>query len=59
MLREVSSRKKDPEMQVEACLVPCNESEELIQPFFTSDISKLGQSTNNVQLTCPLASIYR
>ncbi|KAJ1072702.1 hypothetical protein K5549_011928 [Capra hircus] len=56
---KVWSSRLRPEMQVEACLVPCNESEELIQPFFTSDISKLGQSTNNVQLTCPLASIYR
>ena len=48
-----------PEMQVEACLVPCNQSKEIIQPFFTFDISKLGQLTNNMQLTCPLASIYR
>lgn len=53
------SSRLQPEMQVEACLVPCNHSKEIIQPFFTFDISKLGQSTNNMQLTCPLASIYR
>nr|CAI9697290.1 unnamed protein product [Rangifer tarandus platyrhynchus] len=53
------SSRLQPEMQVEACLVPCNQSKEIIQPFFTFDISKLGQSTNNMELTCPLASIYR
>ncbi|ELR56116.1 protein FAM187B [Bos mutus] len=53
------SSRLQPEMQVEACLVPCNHSKEIIQPFFTFDISKLGQSTSNMQLTCPLASIYR
>ncbi|XP_025865738.2 protein FAM187B-like [Vulpes vulpes] len=48
-----------PELQVEACLVPCNHVKEIDQPYFIFDIYQLGKLTNNMWLTCPLASIYR
>ncbi|XP_006867435.1 PREDICTED: protein FAM187B-like [Chrysochloris asiatica] len=48
-----------PELQVESCLVPCNPSQEINQPYFIFDIYQPGKLTNNVWLTCPLASIYR
>ncbi|XP_005400090.1 PREDICTED: protein FAM187B isoform X3 [Chinchilla lanigera] len=48
-----------PEMQVEACLVPCEHSKEMDQPQFIYDYSQLGKLTDNLWLDCPLASIYR
>ncbi|KAM5210533.1 protein FAM187B isoform 2-T2 [Hipposideros larvatus] len=48
-----------PELQVEACLVPCDHFKETNQPYFIFDIYRLGKWTNNMWLTCPLASIYR
>ncbi|XP_058386896.1 protein FAM187B-like [Diceros bicornis minor] len=48
-----------PELQVEACLVPCDHIKEVNQPFFTFDVYQLGKLTNNMWLTCPLASVYR
>ncbi|VFV35133.1 Hypothetical predicted protein [Lynx pardinus] len=48
-----------PELQVEACLVPCDHVKEINQPYFIFDIYQLGKLTNNMWLTCPLTSIYR
>ncbi|XP_049642621.1 protein FAM187B-like [Suncus etruscus] len=48
-----------PELQVEACIVLCDHVKETNQPFFVFDIYQLGKLTNNMWLTCPLASIYR
>ncbi|XP_003420853.2 protein FAM187B-like [Loxodonta africana] len=48
-----------PELQVEACLVPCNPIKEINQPYFIFDIHQLNKLTNGMWLTCPLASIYR
>ncbi|XP_045844834.1 protein FAM187B-like [Meles meles] len=47
------------ELQVEACLAPCDHVKETNQPYFIFDIYPLGKLTNNMWLTCPLASIYR
>ncbi|XP_076988251.1 protein FAM187B isoform X2 [Tamandua tetradactyla] len=61
-LREVAERssRMRPELQVEACFVPCDHIKETNQPFFIFDIDhQLGKLTNNIWLTCPLASIYR
>ncbi|XP_057566825.1 protein FAM187B-like [Hippopotamus amphibius kiboko] len=55
---KVQYSRMQPEMQVEACLIPCNHIKETNQPFFAFDISQLGKLTN-MWLTCPLASIYR
>nr|XP_020023847.1 protein FAM187B-like [Castor canadensis] len=48
-----------PELQLEACLVPCEHDKEIHQPFFIFDTYQLGKSTSNMWITCPLASIYR
>ncbi|XP_060041718.1 protein FAM187B isoform X1 [Erinaceus europaeus] len=48
-----------PELQVEACHVPCKHSKETSQPYFIFDIYQLGTLTRDTWLTCPLASIYR
>lgn len=48
-----------PELQVEACLVPCKHPKEIKQPYFIFDTYQLGTLTNSMWLTCPLASIYR
>nr|XP_015105731.1 LOW QUALITY PROTEIN: protein FAM187B-like [Vicugna pacos] len=48
-----------PELQVEACLTPCDHIKEINQPYFVFDIPQLGKLTNTMWLTCPLASIYR
>ncbi|KAL0610222.1 Protein FAM187B [Plecturocebus cupreus] len=48
-----------PELQVEACHVPCNPVKEIHQPYFIYDVDQPGKWTNNMWLTCPLASIYR
>ncbi|KAM6223701.1 protein FAM187B-like [Rhynchocyon petersi] len=48
-----------PELQVEACLVPYNHPKEIHQPYFVFDIYQPGKLTNDMWLTCPLASIYR
>ncbi|XP_004636770.1 protein FAM187B [Octodon degus] len=48
-----------PEIQVEACLVPCGPAKELEQSYFIFDIYQLGKLTNNAWLDCPLSSVYR
>ncbi|KAM6154338.1 protein FAM187B-like [Erethizon dorsatum] len=48
-----------PELQIEACFVPCYPSKEVDQPQFISEPSQLGKLTDNMWLNCPLASIYR
>ncbi|XP_012630511.3 protein FAM187B isoform X2 [Microcebus murinus] len=48
-----------PELQVEACHVPCDRGKEVNQPYFVFDIYQPGKLTNSMWLTCPLASIYR
>ncbi|XP_015975210.1 protein FAM187B-like [Rousettus aegyptiacus] len=57
-VEKVQYSRMRPEMQVEACLVPCDHLKEINQPYFIFDIYQLGKLTN-IWLTCPLASIYR
>ncbi|XP_037373894.1 protein FAM187B-like [Talpa occidentalis] len=58
--KKVQSSRLRPELQVEACLdVPCEHIKEINQPYFIFDIYQLDKVTNNIWLTCPLASIYR
>lgn len=57
-VEKVQYSRMRPEMQVEACLVPCDHFKEINQPYFIFDIYQLGKLTN-IWLTCPLASIYR
>lgn len=58
-MEKVQHSRLRPELQVETCLVPCDHFKEINQPYFAFDIYYLGKLTNNMWLTCPLASIYR
>ncbi|KAH0509224.1 protein FAM187B-like [Microtus ochrogaster] len=48
-----------PELQVQACQVPCDTITEITQPYFVFDTHQLDKTTNHGWLSCPLASIYR
>ncbi|OBS72772.1 hypothetical protein A6R68_12643 [Neotoma lepida] len=48
-----------PELQLQACQVPCIIATEINQPYFVFDTHQLDKNTNHVWLSCPLASIYR
>ncbi|XP_004715912.1 protein FAM187B-like [Echinops telfairi] len=56
---KVQSRRLRPELQVEACLAPCDHIQEVCQPYFIFDVYQPSKLTDNIWLTCPLASIYR
>ncbi|XP_062032659.1 protein FAM187B-like [Lepus europaeus] len=61
-LRELQAPygRMQPELQVEACLVPCDgASTKTTQPYFIFDAHQLGEWTSHVWLTCPFASVYR
>ncbi|XP_051018679.1 protein FAM187B isoform X1 [Acomys russatus] len=60
-LREekVAHARLRPELQVQACQVPCDTATETNQPYFVFDTLQLDKSDNYVWLSCPLASIYR
>ncbi|KAG8524375.1 Protein FAM187B [Galemys pyrenaicus] len=55
----VQPSRRRPELQVEGCLVPCEHTKEVNQPYFIFDTYQLDKVTNSVWLSCPLASIYR
>ncbi|XP_074242653.1 protein FAM187B-like [Saimiri boliviensis] len=57
--KKMQFSRMQPELQVEACHVPCNPFREIHQPYFIYYIDQPGKWTNNMWLTCPLASIYR
>ncbi|CAH7361809.1 protein FAM187B isoform X2 [Phodopus roborovskii] len=59
-LRErVTDSRLRPELQLQACQVPCDTSTETNQPFYVFDTRQLDKTTDHVWLSCPLASIYR
>ncbi|XP_055450622.1 protein FAM187B-like [Psammomys obesus] len=48
-----------PELQVQACQVPCDSATETSQPYFVFDTHQLDKANQHAWLICPLASIYR
>ncbi|NP_780449.2 protein FAM187B isoform 1 precursor [Mus musculus] len=60
-LREekVTNSRLRPELQLQACQVPCDTATETNQPYFVFDTYLLDKPNSNARLKCPLASIYR
>ncbi|XP_028643500.1 protein FAM187B isoform X1 [Grammomys surdaster] len=60
-LREgkVANNRLRPELQVQACQVPCDTATETSQPYFVFDTYELDEPNSLARLKCPLASIYR
>lgn len=56
---KVTHSRLQPELQLQACHVPCDIATEINQPYFVFDTHQLDKNTNYEWLSCPLASIYR
>ncbi|XP_037675890.1 protein FAM187B-like [Choloepus didactylus] len=60
-LREVTmwSNRIRPELQVEACQVPCKKTQRFVSQYISFESFELNEVSESVWLTCPLGSIYR